>query len=249
MKPTVGSLFSGIGGLDLGFERAGFEVRWQVEIDRFCRAVLAKHWPDVQRYEDVRACGVRNLERVDCVVAGPPCQPISNQGHRRGSADERWLWPECIRVLGELRPRVAVLENPTSIAFRELGTVLELLADVGFDAEWTPICPTALGGPQYRERLWIVAYPHNGSVEGIHAEPRVLPTPEGVYRLRFLGRDAGADGRAHAEGILWPAEPDVVRVADGIPDRVDRVVGLGNAVVPQVAEVIARRVREVMEQS
>src|SRR6266487_3849645 len=98
-----GSLFSGIGGLDLGLERAGMECRWQVEIDPYCQAVLRKHWPGVPKYEDVRTIS-DELERVDLVCGGFPCQPVSLAGRRRGAADERWLWPEFARLLRVLRP-------------------------------------------------------------------------------------------------------------------------------------------------
>src|SRR5512139_2392629 len=98
---TVGSLFSGIGGLELGLERAGMAVRWQVEIDPYCRKVLAKHWPDVARYEDVRDVGRHNLEPVDLICGGFPCQPVSLAGKRMGDGDDRWLWPEFIRVVRE----------------------------------------------------------------------------------------------------------------------------------------------------
>ena len=104
---TVGSLFAGIGGFDLGLERAGFDIRWQVEIDPFCRAVLAKHWPQVKRYEDVRTVGAHNLERVDVVCGGFPCQDISDAGLRAGIDGKRsGLWSEMARLTGELRPCV-----------------------------------------------------------------------------------------------------------------------------------------------
>lgn len=111
MTPTVGSLFSGIGGFELGFERAGFEIRWQVELDDYCTAVLAKHWPEVKRYRDVRTVGSHNLEPVDVICGGFPCQPVSLAGRRQVQADDRWLWPEFARLIRELRPRIAVMEN------------------------------------------------------------------------------------------------------------------------------------------
>ncbi len=100
----VGSLFSGIGGLDLGLERAGMEVVWQVEIDDFCNKVLAKHWPDVARYRDVRTVG-DDLEHVDLICGGFPCQPVSVAGKRNGKEDERWLWPDYLRIVRIVKPR------------------------------------------------------------------------------------------------------------------------------------------------
>src|SRR4051794_20747542 len=108
MGLTVGSLFSGIGGVELGVVRAGFEVRWQVEVDPYASAVLAKRWPDVRRYGDIRVVDPAELEPVDLVCGGFPCQPTSVAGKRRGDRDERWLWPEFARILGGVRPRWAL---------------------------------------------------------------------------------------------------------------------------------------------
>src|SRR5688572_178006 len=134
---TVGSLFAGIGGFDLGFERAGFQVKWQVEIDPFCRAVLAKHWPDVRRYEDVRECCGSLLRRtagdlrcaecgrrdwlpyVDCIIGGFPCQDVSFAGDGEGLAGARsGLWREYARIISELRPRYVVVENVAALIQR-----------------------------------------------------------------------------------------------------------------------------------
>jgi DNA (cytosine-5)-methyltransferase 1 len=238
---TVGSLFSGIGGFDLGMERAGFEIRWQVEIDPFWRAVLAKHWPTVRRYQDVRTVGSL-LERVDVVLGGPPCQPVSTQGARDGAADERWLWPELFRIVGDLRPSYVLMENVAGIRLRGLGDVLGNLAAIGYDAEWTTIDAGALGGAQSRERVYIVAYPDDGRGAGIHDEPRIFPTAVGRDRSDVVPGQIGADGGSDSVGILWPSESGVLRVADGVPDRVVRIAGLANAVIPQIAEWIGRRI-------
>ena len=115
MTFTFGSLFAGIGGLDLGLERAGMVCSWQVEIDEYCRRVLAKHWPDVERFEDVRECGAHNLEPIDLICGGFPCQPHSVAGKRKGAADDRDLWPEYFRIVAELRPRYVLAENVPGI--------------------------------------------------------------------------------------------------------------------------------------
>src|SRR5579884_1573520 len=101
---NFGSLFSGIGGLDLGLERAGHVCRWQIESDPYCTAVLHKHWPQVQRYGDITGVSGHELEPVDLLVGGFPCQPVSTAGKRRGNADQRWLWPEFARLIRVLRP-------------------------------------------------------------------------------------------------------------------------------------------------
>src|SRR3990167_8576773 len=98
-----GSLFSGIGGLDLGLERSGMECAWQVEIDEYCTKVLTKHWPKVPKFRDIRDCGQHNLDTVDLICGGVPCQPFSLAGTRQAQADPRWLWPEFARVVDELR--------------------------------------------------------------------------------------------------------------------------------------------------
>ena len=114
---TFGSLFAGIGGFDLGLERAGMECRWQVEIDDYASRVLAKHWPHVQRWGDVATFPPDDSDSwsVDAICAGPPCQPIRQAGHRKGKQDERWLWGECLRVVATLKPKVFVAENPTML--------------------------------------------------------------------------------------------------------------------------------------
>src|SRR4029453_4298664 len=108
--PTFGSLFAGIGGLDLGLERAGWQCRWQVELDPLCQRVLAKHWPNVPRYGDIRTLDLERIERVDLVCGGFPCQPVSVAGKRLAQADERWLWPGFARGLPPLAPRLVPVE-------------------------------------------------------------------------------------------------------------------------------------------
>jgi DNA (cytosine-5)-methyltransferase 1 len=235
-KLTVGSLFAGIGGFDLGFERAGFEIRWQVEIDPFCRAVLAKHWPDVRRYEDVRTvhrapcfddfCG-GCVESVDVLVGGFPCQDVSHAGARVGIAGERsGLWREFGRLAGELRPRYVVVENVTGLTDRGIDVVLGDLAALGFDAEWSVLSACAVGAPHTRERVFIVAYP---------ASER----PGQLWRIE---RPTNRTAERH---LHWTeSEPPRERVVNGIPDRLDRLKSLGNAIVPQEAEWIARRILE-----
>src|SRR5688572_14262480 len=128
-----GSLFAGIGGIDLGLERAGMKCAWQVELDPFCRRVLAKHWPDVARYEDVREVGAHNLEPVDLIAGGFPCQDISNAGKRAGIDGERsGLWSEYARIVRELRPRYVLVENVTALLGRGIGRVLGDLAALDF---------------------------------------------------------------------------------------------------------------------
>lgn len=160
---TVGSLFSGIGGIDLGLQRAGFEIKWQVEIDEYCQKVLAKHWPDVARYGDIRNVGKHNLEPVDLICGGFPCQPHSLAGKRQASDDERDLWSEFYRLICELKPSWILAENVPGLLSSEdgrfFGRILRDLAQERYDAQWQSLPANAFGAPHIRERVFIVAYP------------------------------------------------------------------------------------------
>lgn len=267
---TFGSLFAGAGGIDLGLERAGMACRWQVEINPFCQRVLAKQWPAVKRFEDVRMVGASNLEHVDLVAGGFPCQDVSRIGRMEGIDGKRsGLWVEFARIIRELQPLYVLVENVTGLLDGGIGRVLADLADIGFDAEWEVLPAWAFGGPHHRERVFIVAYAGGERLEGIfplgtaplavgrghreHAGMDTVPVLRGVSVYDSLGAcprlrmptDRGMVERPlHGQG-WWEAGPGVFRVAPGIPDRVDRIRALGNAVVPQVAEWIGRRIMTV----
>lgn len=237
---NVLSLFAGIGGLDLGLERAGMTTVGQVEIDPWCRQVLARHWPDAPRHDDVRTAPDwwASTERptVDVVCGGFPCQPFSTAGLRRGTGDERWGWPWMAGVVRSVRPRYIVVENVAALV-RDAdawGWLLGDLAELGFDAEWGVLPACALGAPHARERVFLVAYAaeHDGAHQG--------PGQEAARGLRLEPR--GSRWRAHARSRRWLSEPALDRVADGVPRRlvVDELHALGNAVVPDVAEHIGR---------
>ena len=155
---TFGSLFAGIGGIDLGLERAGMTCKWQVEIDPYCQKVLAKHWPNVERFADVRECGSRNLAPVDLICGGFPCQPHSLAGKRRGAADDRNLWPEYLRIVKELRPRWVLGENVPGIRTTMLDTVLSDLEAEGYTCGTFNIPACAFDAPHRRERIFVVAH-------------------------------------------------------------------------------------------
>jgi len=160
---TFGSLFAGIGGFDLGFERAGFQCKWQVEIDDYATKILERHWPNVHRERDIRQCGRHNLERVDCIIGGFPCQDISYAGKGAGLDGARsGLFFEAIRLVRELQPRAVVLENVAGLLTRGLDRVLGTLAEIGFDAEWHCIPAAAVGAPHYRDRVFVLAFNANG---------------------------------------------------------------------------------------
>lgn len=221
-----GSLFSGIGGLDLGLERAGMSCAWQVEINPYAQRVLKKHWPEVRRFGDITTINTDDLDPVDLICGGFPCQPHSIAGKRSASADSRDLWSEYVRVLWAVRPRWIVAENVPGILSSEkgefFGQALRDLADLGYDAEWESLPAIAFGAPHIRYRVFLVAYPHGTR----------LPLPE---------QEREALGPAPQSG-WWATEPRICRVAHGVPKRVDRLKVLGNAVVPQVAEWVGRRI-------
>ena len=170
MSLTFGSLFSGIGGFELGFERAGMECRWQVEIDDYANRVLEKHWPNVHRERDIRTVGSHNLGKVDVICGGFPCQDISYAGLGAGLDGERsGLFFEAVRVVQELRPRIVVLENVAALLTRGLDRVLGTLAEIGFDAEWHCIPAAAVGAPHIRDRVFVLAY-----AESIRLQSRCL---------------------------------------------------------------------------
>jgi len=170
---TVGSLFSGIGGLDLGLEWAGFETKWFCEIEPFPQKVLKKHWPEVPIYNDVRQITTDTVIPVDVIVGGFPCQDISWAGLGRGidynlseqEGTRSGLWWEMWRVIRDLRPRYVIAENVPALTHRGLDIVLGSLAQIGYDAEWQTISAASVGAPHIRERVFIVAHRNNGGME------------------------------------------------------------------------------------
>ncbi len=299
----IGSLFSGIGGLELGLERAipGAHTVFQVEQNPYARAVLAKHWPNAQRFEDVRQAGAHNLPACDLLCGGFPCQDISVAGKRAGIDGQRsGLWSEYARIIGELRdagrpPRYIVVENVSALLTGGMGRVLGDLASCGYDALWDCVPAAAIGAPHRRDRIFIVAHanrsPRSVGGERLHrqtpprkpsqrSEDQGLANPDSTGRetqwtgaIRPEPRPLSGGGAAvanphnprrikqwwpiavRAEQLAtqrsggWVPEPNVGRVADGVPRRVDRLRCLGNAVVPQVAEVVGRVVLQLEEGS
>jgi DNA (cytosine-5)-methyltransferase 1 len=225
---NVGSVFTGMGGFDLGLERAGMRVVWQCEQDEFRRRVLAKHWPGVPCFGDVRE--LRLAEPVDLLCGGFPCEDVSHTGLRAGIGGVKsGLWSELARLVRDLRPRYLLVENVAGLlSGGGMGTVLADLAAVGYDAEWDCVPAAAVGSPHLRARIWILAYP------AVHGDR----LPQGTV---FAGRE----GPEHSP--WWATEPGVQRVADGVPDRVERLEAIGDALVPQIAEWIGRRILETEE--
>ena len=311
---SVGSLFAGIGGLELGLERCGMDVRWQVEIDPWARQVLAKHWPNVERHDDIKTWPKPDTERVDVICGGFPCQDISTAGKGAGLAGARsGLFYEAMRVVRDLEPRYVLLENVAALLVRGMDAVLGELAQVGFDAVWHCVTASSVGAPHRRDRVFIIGYrpssladtdsegldsgtrtresqgswkqtrhhaggrgknvanTKGGLLSGINGRPesgirfaecrqavadtddtgvgastsKTFPHREETDERRqkqpqFESSGSSADFRG-----FWAAEPAVGRVAHGVPRRVDRLRGLGNAVVPQVAQFVGEMLLDI----
>ena len=222
-------LFSGIGAFSLGLERAGMTTVAFVEIDPYCRRVLAKHWPEVPQYDDVRSLTADRLRAdgisVDVICGGFPCQDISLAGKGTGIGGERsGLWSEFARLIGEIRPRYVLVENVAALLDRGISDVLGDLAALGYDAEWSVVSACAVGFPHMRERVWIVAYPQSGRRQ-----------QRGWLQLT-QGGDQARNIRERFD------QPEPLRVADGRANRMDRLKGLGNSLVPQIPELIGRAI-------
>lgn len=224
---TFGSFFSGIGGIDLGLERAGLECKWQVENDPWCCKVLEKNWPDVQRYTDIKELTGAELASTDIICGGFPCQNVSDSGDLTGiEGEQSGLWLDFSRLVRRLRPRYVLVENTTGLLARGMGRVLSDLAASGYDTEWDSIPAAAFDAPHLRARIWILAYP-----AGIGNQERSqVPVFAGrVFSQLRTG---------------WDPEPDVVRLAHGLPPGLAarQLRGLGNAVVPRMAQYLGERI-------
>lgn len=265
-KPTVGSLFAGIGGLDLGFERAGFTTRWQVEIDPICRAVLADRFPHAEQFADVRDCAGK-LCPVDVIVGGFPCQDVSTFGKRRGLSGSRTgLFFEAVKIIREIQPHRLVLENVpgllTSCHGEDFQTVVATLAECGYVGYWRVLDARYFGVPTKRRRVFLVAgfgeFPaaafllDNGAMERISgkaaagspwadAHPTLLAGWENSTSLSIGGSDIIAEEHGRHKMVEWERtlkNHGFRRGMDALNAKESRAAG--NAVVPQVAQWIAQ---------
>ena len=239
---NVLDLFSGIGGFSLGLERAGFKTVAFCEVDKKCQAVLKKHWPDVPMFDDVSNLKGKDIEeKIDVICGGFPCQDISLAGKGAGLAGKRsGLWSEFHRLIEEIRPKYAIIENVSALRSRGLDQVLRALSEIGYDAEWHCITAASVGAPHRRDRIWIVAYADN---EGSQGWLYRWADKKRESELGYLGRCSSVYGQPIQD--QWSVEPDVGRVANGIPGRVDRLKQLGNAVVPQIPQLIGMAIKEI----
>ena len=270
------SLFTGIGGLDLAAEWAGFTTVGQCEFADYPTKVLEKHWPDVPRWRDIRTLTAEDfhertgLRTVDVISGGFPCQPFSVAGKQKGKEDDRYLWPEMLRVIRELRPRCVVGENVPGIIKIAAGQVVKDLERAGYHVVVFNFEAAAVGAWHRRSRVFFTGLADVADADGsglqgrkqsetldaaedAGEQPSRAPAgecSEAVYDAMCSGCAGDARwGKSQelADGRCWAAEPDVGRVAHGIPARVDRLKCLGNAVVPQQAYQIFRALKEEMD--
>ena len=256
-----GSLFSGIGGFDLAAQWMGWTNVFQCEKDDWCRKVLAKNFPQTERFADIKEFYATKYNgAIDIISGGFPCQPFSTAGNRKGKEDDRYLWEEMLRVVREVEPTYVVGENVVGIIGLALDTVLSDLEAQGYTTETFIIPACAKNAWHRRDRVWIVAYAKGGDADrnarkfqGKNEQAERSERPEKWLSKFGSTGDVPADtnnARCNEQrqsitdgaelfapkcSSWWEAEPGMGRVVDGLPNRVDRLKGLGNAIVPQVA--------------
>ena len=257
MKKVL-DLFSGIGGFSLGLERVRdkngeqyFHTVAFSEIEKFPRKVLAKHWPNIPIYEDVRNVTKERLDAdgitdIDVITGGFPCQDISlaapvKDGYSRGKGldgDRSGLWSECARILSEFRP-IGIFENVTNLLNGERGDwfkrILWDLSKIGFDAEWHCIPSGAIGRPSYRDRIWIITYPREKRLQRLFKS-------NSIFTAEYDNQRFTLNSRNMYRHMGVSCIPEDIRMDDGLPNRSHRVRVLGNAVVPQIPEIIGREI-------
>jgi len=249
---TVASFFAGIGCNDVAFTWAGYTITAQVEISRYCQKVLKKHaptyWPNARVFNDIRTTTAAEIGSVDVIVGGFPCQDISQAGKEKGitNGTRSGLWFEFSRLIGEIRPRLAMLENVPRINTVGGIAVVTSLTEIGYGARWLPVFASDVGSPQPRERWLAVAYPDDSrqapaEITGQNAQA-ILNIPQGAQHTRQSER-SGSPATIPGSIMAFTEHPDVGtlrsdlsaksimgRAFDGIPDRVDGyrwVAGLG----------------------
>lgn len=251
-KPTHLSLFSGIGGIDLAAEWAGFETIGQCEWADYPSKVLEKHWPDVPRWRDIKTLTQEsfyektNLRTVDFISGGFPCQPFSVAGKQEGEDDDRFLWPEMVRVIREIKPKWVLGENVVGLLDMGIGTVLSDLERIGYSGGVFQIPACAVGASHVRNRLFISAYAVGIRWDGLDKKQK--------EESKRVGNE-NFEQRWHLEGdipldfkkALTDASGGFERNDDGLSPGVDRLKCLGNAVVPQQVYPILQGIAEILE--
>ena len=284
-KLNVLDLFSGIGGFSLGLEATGgFETKAFCELDKYCKSVLKKHWPDTRQYDDIKELTYDKLrsdgiDTIDIITGGYPCQPFSVAGKQKGTEDKRHLWPEYFRLVKECRPTWVIGENVSGHIKLGLDQVIEDLESEGYATRTFSISASSIGANHQRERIWIIANANSNGLLKDHSNIRPQSTEsigkdsgsirkdipreqhmansysgseETLNQERVLGeQNTEGETERYPDGSLqihgqWNIEPNVGRVADGIPSRVDRLKSLGNSLVPQIPYYIGQTILRTM---
>lgn len=268
-----GSLFSGIGGFDLAAHWSGWNNIFQVEKDEWCRKVLAKNFPGTKRYEDIKEFNAKKYEgTIDVISGGFPCQPFSVAGKQKGKDDDRYLWEEMLRIISEVKPSFVVGENVTGIIGMALDTVLSDLETEGYTTETFIIPACGKNAWHRRDRVWIVAYSNNCRNSRTSRQNESSCEKKRLqewHEMEQSGKSSSIWNASNTDNTRceeqrkpitngtkffapkcsswWEAEPGMGRVVDGLPNRVDRLKGLGNAIVPQVAYEIFSAIGNVVQ--
>ena len=266
-------LFSGIGGFSLGLEWAGMSTVAMCEKDPYCRKILAKHWPDLTIHEDIRNLdGRQYTNSIDLVCGGFPCQPFSVAGKQRGKLDDRHLWPEMLRVIKESKPRWVIGENVLGFINMALDDVQADLEREHYEVRKFVLPAVAIDARHRRDRVILIAYSNSPAIwdiperqaqgrDNLQAGRQAITThdgsPQSLANSHCEGLEIGQGFGEHTQSELstiersgceeravWSPEPRVGRVANGVPNRVDRIKGLGNAVVPQLIQAIGNLVMQ-----
>lgn len=240
---NVLDLFSGIGGFSLGLERAGHKTVAFCEKESYPRTILNKHWPDVPVYSDIKKLTKKklihdNITSIDIICGGFPCQPYSVAGKRRGAKDDRNLWPEMFRLIKELRPFIVIGENVTGFVTLALDDMLLDLESEGFTCQAFIIPACSVGAVHRRDRVWIIAYSNNKRLQG----NSIASCNEGFKEKSNDEQSTRCSSSSAFRPIQSPTESAVRHRDNGIPNNVAKLKALGNAVVPQIPELIGRAI-------
>jgi len=275
---THGSLFSGIGGIDLGFEWAGIETKWQVEIDDYCRKLLSKRFPDAKQFKDIKDiyrftdeyrdvygdrevmwCDRHDLDFADCecvgcsqwddemepvdiISGGFPCTDISQtkRGAKGLEGEKSGLWTEMRRIIGLLRPKFVLIENVPMLTIRGGPRVIADLTEIGYDAEWQIVGADDVGAWHRRKRIWIIAYPNGSMLERYTWDEN---------SNKGWSDKIGRNGEGYWTSTWIETASRLCGKNDGVPNRVDRLKGIGNAVVPHIPYIIGKRLKELCQEN
>ena len=230
-------LFSGIGGFAIAARWAGFRTVGFCEWEPYCQKLLKQHWPGVPVHGDIRDLDGTKYKGVSIISGGFPCQPFSQAGKQRGKEDDRYLWPEMLRVIREVGPRWVLGENVAGIVNMALDQVLIDLEAQGYTTGTVIVPACAVDAPHRRDRVWIIAH-----CKGCQGDEYAANQGDGKIEAQKIPRDGNClSGKRGG----WLSEPGVCRVVDGLPNRAHRLKGLGNAIVPQVAYTIMESMKQM----